>query len=142
MISNLYGRADGKMYNFGWIPLMYYVAMEGKIFNWADIAAKNLAKCVKASQEGLKQKKSEFFMSSFLIYCILYRHRFEKLNFLWKEGRAPIYIAYHILGAHKYHNHFQLICEEFIMPLYKLIFLEYCPCLSEGAVESIKEYGD
>ena len=26
--------------------------------------------------------------------------------------------------------------------MYKLIFLEECPCLSEGPVESIKEYGD
>ena len=67
---------------------------------------------------------------------------FEKLNYAWKEGRAPIYVAYQILGAHKYHNHYQLICEEFIRPLYKSIFLEYCPCLSEGAIESIKEYGD
>ena len=33
MMSKMYGRADGKMYNFGWIPLMYYVAMEGNIFN-------------------------------------------------------------------------------------------------------------
>ena len=54
MISKLYGRANGKMYNFGWIPLMYYVAMEGMIFNWVDIATRNLAKCVKATQEGLK----------------------------------------------------------------------------------------
>ena len=59
---------------------MYYVAMEGTIFNWADIATRNLYKCVKAAQEGLKQNKSESFMSSFLIDCILYRHRFEKLN--------------------------------------------------------------
>ena len=35
MLSRLYGRSDGKMYNFGWIPLMYYVAMEGIVFNWA-----------------------------------------------------------------------------------------------------------
>ena len=81
-------------------------------------------------------------MSSFLIDCILYKHRFEKLNCVWIDGKADIYIAYQILGAHKYHSHYQLICEEFINPLYKLIFLEYYPCLSEGAVESIKEYGD
>ena len=74
--------------------------------------------------------------------CILYRGRFEKLNCVWKEGRSPIYVAYQIMGAHKYHRHYHLICEEFIRPLYKLIFLEDCPCLSEGAVESIKEYGD
>ena len=80
MISRLYGRDDGKTYNFLWIPVMYYVAMEGTIFNWADIATRNLSKCVKAAHEGLKQSKSEFFMSSFLIDCILFRHRLEKLN--------------------------------------------------------------
>ena len=47
-----------------------------------------------------------------------------------------------MLGSHKYHNHYQVICEEFLIPLYKLIFLEECPCLSEGALESIIEYGD
>ena len=119
----------------GKIPLMYYVAMEGTIFNWVDIATRNLAKGVKAAQEGLKQRKSEFFMSSFLIDCTLYRHRFENLNCVWKEERAPIYVAYQILEAHKYHNHYQFICEEFIRPLYKLIFLEHCPCLSEGVME-------
>ena len=60
MLSRLYGRVDGKLYNFGWIPLMYYVAMEGRIFNWADILSRNLAKCIKAAQEGLQQRKSEF----------------------------------------------------------------------------------
>ena len=137
-MNKLYGRDDGKMYNFGWIPLNYYVSMEGTIFNWEHIATRNLAKCVKTTQEGLKHRKSEFFMSSFLIDRILYRHRFEKLNCVRKGGKAPIYTTYQILGSHKYHNHYQLICEEFIRPLYKLIFLEDCPCLLEGAVESIK----
>ena len=121
---------------------MYYVAMEEKVFNWADIATKNLSKGIKVAQEGLKQSKLEFYMSSFLLDCILYRHKFEKLNCVWKEGKAPIYVAYQIMGAHKYHTHYQLICEEFIRPLYRLIFLEDFPCLSEGTVESIKEFGD
>ena len=58
MLRRLYDRADGKVYNFGWIPLMYYVAMEGIIFNWEDIVSRNLAKCIKAAQEGLQQRKS------------------------------------------------------------------------------------
>ena len=81
-------------------------------------------------------------MSSFLIDCILYVHRFEKLNCVWIEGKDPIYVAYQMMGAHKYHNNYQLICEEFVRPIYRLIFLEYFPCLSKGAIESIKEYGD
>ena len=79
----MYGRADGKTYNFGWIPLMYYVAMEGTNFNWVDIATRKFSKGIKETHEGLKQKKSELFMSSFLIDCILCRHQFEKLNYVW-----------------------------------------------------------
>ena len=78
-------------------------------------------------------------MSSFLLDYILYKHKFEKLNCVWIEGKAPIYITYQIIGAHKYHTHYQLICEELIRPLYRLIFLEDFPCLSEVAVESIKK---
>ena len=118
MLRRIYGRADGRFYNFGWIPLLYCVAMKGSIFNWVDIVSMNLAKCIKATQEGLQQRKSEFYMSSFLVDCILYRHRFEKLNCIWKGGKAPIYSAYQILGAHKYHNHYKMICEEFPIPLY------------------------
>ena len=72
---------------------MYYVAIEGTVFNWLNIATKNLSKCIKVAQEGLKQSKSEFYMSSFLLDCILYRHKFEKLNCVWIEGKAPIYIS-------------------------------------------------
>ena len=46
------------------------------------------------------------------------------------------------MWAHNYHSHYKLIYEEFLMPLYQLIFLEECKCLSEGALESIEEFGD
>ena len=52
------------------------------------------------------------------------------------------YVAYQILWAHKYHSYYKSICEEFLIPLYQLIFLEECKCLSEGALESIREFGD
>ena len=73
---------------------MYYVAMEGTVFNWDNIATKNLSKSIKAAQKGLKQRKSEFYMSSFLLDCVLYKHKFEKINCVWKEGKDPIYISY------------------------------------------------
>ena len=58
IMRKLYGRDDGKMYNFGCIPLIYYVAMEGTIFNRENIATRNFSKCVKTAHEGLKQNKS------------------------------------------------------------------------------------
>ena len=47
MLSKVYGRPEGKMYNFGWIPLMYYVAIEGIFFNWADISTRKFSKGIK-----------------------------------------------------------------------------------------------
>ena len=69
-------------------------------------------------------------------------HPFEKLNYSWKQGKAPIYIEYQILWAHKYHSCYKPICEQFLMPHYQLIFIEECKCMSEGALEAIREYGD
>ena len=77
-----------------------------------------------------------------MIDHILCRHAFERLKCTWKGRKSPIYTAYQILWGHKYHNHYDLICEEFLIPLYQLIFLEEYKCLFEGARESIKEFGD
>ena len=81
-------------------------------------------------------------MVSFLVDRILFFHPFEKLDCKWKGGKSLIYASYQILWDHKYQNHYKLICEEFLMPLYQLVFLEECKCLSEGALDSIKEFGD
>ena len=121
---------------------MYYVAMKGTIFNWDNIVANNLSTTIISSQEGLHQNKSEFYMGSFFIDCILCFRPFERLNYTWKGEKAPIYAAYQILWGHKYHNYYKLICEEFLIPLYQLIFLEEYKCLSEGTRESIKEFED
>ena len=82
------------MYNFGQIPLMYYVSTEGTVFNCGYISTKNLSKSIKATQEGLKKSKSKFYMSSFLLDCIIYRNKFEKLKCVWIEGKDPIYVSY------------------------------------------------
>ena len=81
-------------------------------------------------------------MGSFFIDCILYFHPFERLNCTWKREKSPIYAAYQIMWGHKYHNYYKLTCEEFLIPLYQIIFLEEYKYLSEGALESIKEFRD
>ena len=39
MLNRIFDRADGRSYKFGWIPLIYHIAMVGAVFNWADIVA-------------------------------------------------------------------------------------------------------
>ena len=48
MLNMIFGRANGKFYKIGWIPLMYHVIMQGIIFNWADIVANSLSSCIGA----------------------------------------------------------------------------------------------
>ena len=57
MLSRLYYRADGKFCNFGWILVMYYVAMEGRIFNWADIVTSLLGQMHQSSSGRLAAKQ-------------------------------------------------------------------------------------
>ena len=49
LLNKIYGRADGRFYKFGWIALIYRMAMKGTVFNWVDIIAKNFSTIIKES---------------------------------------------------------------------------------------------
>jgi len=34
MLNRIFGRAQGKIFKLGWIPIIFYVATQGTIFNW------------------------------------------------------------------------------------------------------------
>ena len=117
MLNKILGRENWKFYKMGWIPLIYHVAMQGTIFNWADIVANILSSCIVAALGELLQRQSKFYMGSYLIDCILCMYPFPKLTVAGTKPRHPS-ILYHILWAHKYHSFYKLICEEFMMPLH------------------------
>ena len=71
MLNRVFGRAHGKIFKLGWIPIIFYVATQGTIFNWANIMSNSLSACISSSLGGVSQKKSEFYMSSILVDCIL-----------------------------------------------------------------------
>ena len=121
---------------------MFYVATEGTIFNWASIVSSSLSSCVAAALEGEARKRSEFYMSSSLIDCILCHQPFPVLQCVWDKDRMPVYAAYKPLGAHLYHSNYREVCEQFLMPLYALIFQKECDCMSEDAMQVIDEYGE
>ena len=81
-------------------------------------------------------------MSTILIDCILCNQPFPGLRCIWDRERIHVYSAYKPLWAHKYHSHYREVCEHFIMPLYTLIFLKECDCMSKEALEVIEEYDD
>ena len=140
MLNRIFGRAHGKSFKIGWIPVIFFVATQGTIFNWENIVANNLFACISTALGGVSQKKSEFYMSSILIDCILCTQSFPALRCNWEKDRTPVYAAYKLLWAHKYHSYYREICDHFIIPLYTLIFLTECNCMFEEAFEVIQEF--
>ena len=140
MLNKIFGRPHGRFFKLEWMPIIFYVATQGTIFNWANIVSNSLSTFLASAMGGVSQKRSEFYMSSILVDFILCNQTFPGLRCIWDRKRMPVYAAYKPLWAHKYHSHYQEICEQFIMPLYTLIFLKECDCMSEEALQVIGEY--
>ena len=130
MLNRIFGRAHCKIFRLEWVPIIFYVATQGTVFNWVIIVSNSLSACIASVLGGVSQKKSEFYMSSILIDCILCNQPFPNLRCIWDRERTPVYSAYKPLWEHKYHSHYREVCEHFIMPLYTLIFLKECNCIA------------
>ena len=46
MLNRIFGRAHGKNFQLGWIPIIFYVATQGTIFNWENIVSNSLSACI------------------------------------------------------------------------------------------------
>ena len=58
MLNRIFCWANGILYKLSWIPLIYYVAFEGTIFNWENIISSSLSSYVFSTQGGITQKRS------------------------------------------------------------------------------------
>ena len=52
MLNRIFGRANGKFYKIGWVPMIYFVATMGTIFKWANIVSHRLSSCINATLGG------------------------------------------------------------------------------------------
>ena len=111
MLNRIFGRAHGRLFKFEWIPIMFHVATQGTVFNWASLVSSSLSSCVAAALGGESKKKSEFYMSSILVDCILCNQPFPGLKCVWDRERMPVYAAYRPLWAQQYHSHYREVCE-------------------------------
>ena len=87
MLNMIFVRANGKNYKLSWVQVILFVATQGTIFNWENIISNSLSSCISTALGGISQKKSEFYMSSFLIDCILCKQQFPTLNFQWDKAK-------------------------------------------------------
>ena len=43
MLNRIFGRAHGRFFKLEWMPIIFYVATQGTIFNWANIVSNSLS---------------------------------------------------------------------------------------------------
>ena len=91
MLNRIFGRAHGRLFKLEWIPIIFHVASQGIVFNWASMVSSNLSSCLTSAMEGESKKRSEFYMSSILIDCILCNQAFPGLRCIWDRERMPVY---------------------------------------------------
>ena len=63
MLNRIFERTNGKNFKLSWVPIIFFVATQGTIFNWANIVSNSLSSCISAALGGVSQKKSVFYMS-------------------------------------------------------------------------------
>ena len=75
MLNQSFGQANENFYKIRWIWIIYHVAMQGTIFNRADIVANILSSCIAAALGGLNQTKFEFYVALcwLIVSCALIR---------------------------------------------------------------------
>ena len=69
MLNNIFGQADGTVYNMNWVPLIYYISFEGIIFNWEVIISDNLSSSVAFAQGGITQKRYDLVLLTVFYAC-------------------------------------------------------------------------
>ena len=43
MLNRIFGRAHGKIFKLEWVPIIFYVATQGTMFNWENIVSNSLS---------------------------------------------------------------------------------------------------
>ena len=64
MPNRIFGRAHGRLFKLEWIPIIFHVATQGTVFNWASMVSSSLSSCVTSALEGESKKRLDFYMSS------------------------------------------------------------------------------
>ena len=68
MLNRIFRRENGKNLKIGWVPVIFFVATKGTIFNWENIVSNSLSACISVSLGGVSQKKTNFiWVQSWLI---------------------------------------------------------------------------
>ena len=53
MLNWIFERANGKKFKIGWVPVIFFLATQGTIFNWENIVSNSFSSCISATLGGV-----------------------------------------------------------------------------------------
>ena len=57
MLNRIFGRAHGRLFKLEWIPIIFHVATQGTVFNWASMVSSSIFSYVTSALEGKSKKR-------------------------------------------------------------------------------------
>ena len=55
MLNRIFERAHGKRFKLEWVPIIFYVATQGTVFNWENIVSNSLLACIASALGGVSR---------------------------------------------------------------------------------------
>jgi hypothetical protein len=101
------------------LSVAHTIVKTGQVFNWDDILDFNI--CLKVKNiPGMR--KPCFYMSSYLIDVVCSSIPFPNLGWNWDLDHPPVHVYCSEIWDINYKSHFYDICDNFLSPLYTIIF--------------------
>jgi hypothetical protein len=142
MLCRLCGEQDASKFTLSLIPLIYYCANEGSMFNWVDILSIILVESITVVKETKPEKFPSFHMVSYLLDIMCIPHQYPKMGWAWKPVDSSIHIYYKVLWEHNYIIEYHKIYNHFLAPMYEFIFCAPTLCMTDKVLEIIQNIGD
>jgi hypothetical protein len=139
MICRLYGEEKCTHFKLEWTPIAHYVAEKGHVFNWAQLLSINIFETTKGAPG---PKQPGFFMSSYLLDVVCASNCFPGMGWYWNPTSFPIHVYCFQLWEKNYRRHFYDICDNFMAPLYVMIYNQNPLRLSPKSMQVVKDIGD
>jgi len=123
------------------MPLAYTIAISGIGFNWGAIISKQLSTCIRQAQMPKEGETPSFYMDSYLLEIICARNVFSRMNLRWHTLELLVHVYFNILWENRYKKSYSLICNQFIIRIYFLLFKKECPSMLEETKRIVYDVG-
>jgi hypothetical protein len=114
-------------------------SIRGMIFNWAQILTNNIF-C--NAHEACINKTPSFYMATYLTDVIFSFVAFLGMKWNYNPNLQPIHIYYYELWECNYNNYFYEFFDDFLAPLFQIIFGRFLHRLSSKVVETLEDLVD